>query len=52
MEQPSAMYLAISWLPMLLYLAVMVFIIRKMGQMNQSIERIARALETGPDSSE
>lgn len=49
MADTSALHLAISWLPMLLYIAMMVFIIRKMGQINQNIERIAKALEARSD---
>ena len=50
MEETSHLRTLISWLPMLLYLAVMIFMIRKMGHMNQNIERIAKALEGRDDT--
>ena len=52
MEEPSGLTLFISWLPIFLYLATMIFVVKMMGQMNRNMERIADALENRPTSGE
>jgi len=41
----------LSWLPLLLILGIGIWGIRKLGHMNKSIERIAKALEDRADIS-
>ena len=48
-EEPTLMRTLISWVPMLIYIAMMVIFIRKMGQVAKGVERIANALDEQTD---
>ena len=49
MEERGLAEILISWLPLLLSLAVVMLIVWRLGQINKNVDRIAKVLEERGD---